>query len=108
MSKGLLFFYCKNKKQLYLRTMDYLYEKVVELVVDDRFWEIDDFFELMEYSATQKVNVINRFSLDTGILPQGLLSRASRCEGLAEQLDPKAHRPHDQPLLRERELEQVP
>lgn len=61
MSKGLLFFYCKNKKQLYLRTMDYLYDKIVELVVDDRFWEIDDFFELMEYSATQKVNVINRF-----------------------------------------------
>lgn len=61
MSKGLLFFYCKNKKQLYLRTMDYLYDKVVELVVDDRFWEIDDFFELMEYSATQKAKVINRF-----------------------------------------------
>ena len=108
MSKGLLFFYCKNKKQLYLRTMDYLYDKIVELVVDDRFWEIDDFFELMEYCATQKVERDQPFSLDAGILHQGLLSRASGRKGPAEQLDPKAHRSHDQPLLRERELGQVP
>lgn len=60
-SKGLLFFYCKNKKQLYLNTMDYLYEKVIDTVVDDHFWEIDDFFELLIYSARSKSALFERF-----------------------------------------------
>ena len=41
-SKGLLFFYFRNKNALYLRTLDYLTDKVVEWVVDDRFYSIDD------------------------------------------------------------------
>ncbi|MFC2704973.1 MAG: TetR/AcrR family transcriptional regulator [Olsenella profusa] len=32
-SKGLLFFYCKSKRQLYLRTMEYLYDRAVEVAV---------------------------------------------------------------------------
>ena len=60
-SKGLLFFYCKNKKQLYLDTMNFLYEKVVSMVVDDHFWEIDDFFELLIYSARTKSALFERF-----------------------------------------------
>lgn len=60
-SKGLLFFYCKNKRQLYLRAIEYLYDKVVDSVVDDAFWEIDDFFELLEYTARRKMAVMRRF-----------------------------------------------
>lgn len=60
-SKGLLFFYCKSKRQLYLRTMEYLYDRAVEVAVDDGFWRIDDFFELMEYAATKKMALMERF-----------------------------------------------
>ena len=56
-SKGLLFFYFKNKKELYL----YLMEKVSDLVVDDAFYEIDDFFELLVYAAETKRKVLSRF-----------------------------------------------
>ena len=60
-SKGLLFFYCKNKRQLYLHTMEYLYEKVVDIVVDGAFWQIDDFFELLLYTARSKGSLLERF-----------------------------------------------
>lgn len=59
-SKGLLFFYCKSKRQLYLRAMEYLYDKAVEVAVDDGFWEIDDFFELMEYASSRKMALMRR------------------------------------------------
>lgn len=61
MSKGLLFFYFRNKKTLYLRTMDFLMNKVVEWVVDDGFYAIDDFFELMLYSGVQKMETLKRW-----------------------------------------------
>lgn len=60
-SKGLLFFYCKSKRQLYLRTLEYLYDKAIEIVADDDFWEIDDFFELMIYAAQRKMAMMRRF-----------------------------------------------
>lgn len=59
-SKGLLFFYCKSKRQLYLRAMEYLYDKAVEVAVDDEFWKIDDFFELMEYASSRKMALMRR------------------------------------------------
>ncbi len=60
-SKGLLFFYFKNKKQLYLYLMDYLAEKVSSLVVDEEFYAIDDFFELLLYTSTKKRSVLEKF-----------------------------------------------
>ena len=60
-SKGLLFFYFKNKKELYLYLMEHLMEKVSDLVVDDGFYEIDDFFDLLVYAAETKRKVLSRF-----------------------------------------------
>ena len=60
-SKGLLFFYFKNKKELYLYLMEHFMEKVSELVVDDDFYAIDDFFELLLYAASKKRTVLTRF-----------------------------------------------
>lgn len=59
-SKGLLFFYFRNKRELYLRVMDYLYDKVVALMIDDGFWEIDDFFEIMFYAADKKLAIMQK------------------------------------------------
>ena len=60
-SKGLLFFYFKSKKELYLYLMEHLMEKVSDLVVDDGFYEIDDFFDLLVYAAETKRKVLSRF-----------------------------------------------
>lgn len=53
-SKGLLFFYFKNKKELYLYLMEHLMERISKVVIDDEFYRIDDFFELFRYTATRK------------------------------------------------------
>ena len=61
MSKGLLFFYFHSKRDLYLRLVDYLMDKITAIVVDDGFWEIDDYFELMLYAGRKKSAVMQRF-----------------------------------------------
>lgn len=60
-SKGLLFFYFKNKHELYLYLMEHLMEKVSALVVDDAFYEIDDFFDLLIYASEKKRVVLEKF-----------------------------------------------
>ena len=40
--------------------MNYLTEKTIDLVVDDAFWEIDDFFELIRYTTNQKYRAFDR------------------------------------------------
>ncbi len=61
MSKGLLFFYFRNKRSLYMRTLDYLMDRVVAWVVDEEFYAIDDFFDLMLYAGEQKLSVLDRW-----------------------------------------------
>ena len=57
-SKGLLFYYFHNNKELYLYVYNYV-EKVVEnAVVDDTFAKITDFFEMLEYSASVKARLM--------------------------------------------------
>ena len=53
-SKGLLFYYFHNKKALYLYLLDYAKEIMLAGVLDARFGEITDAFELMEYAAERK------------------------------------------------------
>ena len=54
MSKGALFFYFKNKRNLYEYVVNAMYEKAIDWIVDDRFWEIDDFFDRMLYVGDAK------------------------------------------------------
>ncbi|MBM6676335.1 TetR/AcrR family transcriptional regulator [Olsenella uli] len=55
-SKSLLFFYFRNKRELYLYVLAALTRRVASAVVDERWHEIDDFFELMRYAATREVD----------------------------------------------------
>ena len=41
--------------------MEDLMEKVSNLVLDDGYWEIDDFFELLVYAAETKSKVLSKF-----------------------------------------------
>ncbi|SHK62432.1 TetR/AcrR family transcriptional regulator [Hespellia stercorisuis] len=59
-SKGLLFYYFHNKKELYLYLYNYVVDIVKAQVVDRRFKEIIDFYELLRYSATEKVKLLEK------------------------------------------------
>lgn len=57
-SKGSLFYYFRNKKQLYLYLYEYTVNMMSELIVDDHFREITDFFELLSYAAAGKSKIL--------------------------------------------------
>lgn len=60
-SKGLLFYYFKNKKSLYLYLYEYCVNLVGNLITFDGFQEIDDFYELLEFGAAKKVEMIRDY-----------------------------------------------
>ena len=55
-SKSQLFFYFRNKKDLYLYVLTAVTRRVAEAVIDERWYQIDDFFEVMRYAATRKAS----------------------------------------------------
>lgn len=57
MSKSLLFFYFRSKRELYLYVLGALIRKFADAIVDERWYEIDDFFEIMRYAATSKAAI---------------------------------------------------
>ena len=65
-SKGLLFYYFQNKKELYLYIYHYLAEIMIDQIVDIQLKELTDFFEVLRYAARNKVKALqkNPFILD--------------------------------------------
>lgn len=57
-SKSQLFFYFKNKRDLYLYVLTAVTRRVADAVVDERWYQIDDFFEIMRYAATRKAALV--------------------------------------------------
>lgn len=57
-SKGLLFYYFQNKKDLYLTVYDYVKHTIQEGVADSKLLEITDFFELIAYATMKKVKIL--------------------------------------------------
>ena len=53
-SKGLLFYYFHNKKDLYLTVYEYVRKIVTEGVADPGLFEITDFFGLITYATMKK------------------------------------------------------
>lgn len=59
-SKGLLFYYFKNKKALYLYLAEHL-KRMIEAHLQKEVLEgIDDFFELLDYGMEQKVGLMEK------------------------------------------------
>lgn len=58
-SKGLLFYYFHNKKSFYLFLFDYTFQQVTEYVVNADIQRYTDFFELCEYSARKKQEILH-------------------------------------------------
>lgn len=59
-SKGLLFHYFENKRSLYLYLVQYMTKEISGKIVDQDFWSITDFFELLAYSERQKMRLLAR------------------------------------------------
>ena len=57
-SKGLLFYYFHNKRDLYLTVYEYVKEIITEGVADSRLLEITDFFELITYASMKKIKIL--------------------------------------------------
>ncbi|MCI8416287.1 MAG: TetR/AcrR family transcriptional regulator [Lachnospiraceae bacterium] len=57
-SKGLLFYYFHNKKDLYLTVYEYVKQIITEGVADSRLLEITDFFELITYATMKKIRIL--------------------------------------------------
>lgn len=57
-SKGLLFYYFKNKKTLYLFLIDNIIKIIEKRIKKDKITQIKDFFELMNYAAKIKLDLV--------------------------------------------------
>lgn len=57
-SKGLLFYYFQNKKELYLYVYNYLIDVMKGLAADSSYLEISDFFALLEHFVRRKMIVL--------------------------------------------------
>lgn len=60
-SKGLLFYYFSSKENLYRQTAEWLTTRVEKIVLDEEYWGIDDFFELMLHVARKSRDVLTCF-----------------------------------------------
>ncbi|NLY09038.1 MAG: TetR/AcrR family transcriptional regulator [Tissierellia bacterium] len=74
-SKGLLFYYFHNKKELYLFLYEYAVKVVTESVVRDDFNMITDFFELFDYSAKRKFELFQKLPYVSDFLMRAFFSQ---------------------------------
>lgn len=59
-SKGLLFYYFKNKQSLYLYVADHMRHLVERHLERERIAEITDFFDMLDYGAREKLQLFQR------------------------------------------------
>lgn len=57
-SKGLLFYYFHNKKELYLFVYNYLLKVMKEMAGEPSFRDISDFFDLLKYFSKRKIRLL--------------------------------------------------
>ena len=57
-SKGLLFYYFKDKKSFYMYLFQYCVEIITRMMDDEDYTKITDFFELMEFGAQKKMQTM--------------------------------------------------
>lgn len=60
-SKGLLFYYFKNKQSFYLYLLDYCEVIVANYVNHEVVEEIDDFFDLLHFGAESKIKLLKQY-----------------------------------------------
>lgn len=64
-SKGLLFYYFKNKERFYLYLCEFCQEVMLSSIDREEFSRITDFFELIDYGAKVKLNIVAQYPFIT-------------------------------------------
>lgn len=59
-SKGSLFYYFHNKRDLYLYLYNYTAKIMTDQILDAHFWEITDLFDRLRYAARRKVKILEK------------------------------------------------
>ena len=59
-SKGLLFYYFHNKQSLYTYLFQYAKEFLTKEIVKEQYYELDDFFEVLRYTANMKYGIFRK------------------------------------------------
>ena len=59
-SKGFLFYYFHNKKELYMYVYNFLIEIMKDQIADTTFLELTDFFELLRYAGAGKAVMLEK------------------------------------------------
>lgn len=85
-SKALLFYYFHNKKTLYLFLYDCAQKMIKDSVLDAHFLEITDFFELCEYAAQKKFQMLIK---SPHIMDFGIRAFCAHNEEYSEELNRK-------------------
>ncbi|MBS7007757.1 TetR/AcrR family transcriptional regulator [Anaerostipes sp.] len=83
-SKGLLFYYFKNKKTLYLYLYDHIMETIITLIEDTNFKDVHDFFELFELSIRVKSELMKKNPFINGFI---LKAKYEDNEAVKEELE---------------------
>lgn len=60
-SKGSLFYYFRNKKELYLCVYHYVLEIVTEELVDPELMKITDFYDFIVYASEKKMRLLEKY-----------------------------------------------
>ena len=87
-SKGLLFYYFKNKKEIYNYIFEYGFKYLVEYIADEKYREIEDFFELLEYASEKKIKILTehpylfKFYLKAMFEPEDILINKNKIYNL--------------------------
>lgn len=85
-SKGLLFYYFHNKKELFLYVLDYCINITFEAFNKPEMLQITDFFDILEYGAQVKMNIIENNPFITDFIMHSYFSER---EEITEELNKK-------------------
>lgn len=67
-SKGLLFYYFKNKKSFYLYLYHFCEEVLKDYINHQHLDELTDFFDIIDYGARRKIDMITRYPYMTSFV----------------------------------------
>lgn len=92
-SKGLLFYYFHNKKELYMKTYEYVSQILKDELCDSHLAEITDFFELLSYGTQKKLQLLSR---NPHLLPFSMRAFYSMHQPVSDDVHTKLIRGLDQ------------
>lgn len=80
-SKGLLFYYFKNKKSFFIYLYHFCEEILVEYIQVQNLEEITDFFDIMDYGAARKLEIMIQYPYMMNFIMKAFYSQKEDVSG---------------------------